>query len=53
MRYWRSGNDLYTADTQPVEDAIEITAEEYESIYLNREIRHLPEIEEEQDEPYV
>lgn len=45
MKYWRYGNDLYTADTQPVEEAIEITEKEYAVIYNTRQIKHLPEIE--------
>lgn len=48
MRYWRYGNDLYTADTQPVEGAVEITADEYTAIYNSREITHLPEMEQEE-----
>lgn len=48
MRYWRYGNDLHTADTQPVEGAVEITAEEYTAIYTSREIIHLPEMEQEE-----
>ena len=48
MRYWRNGNDLYTSDIEPVEGAVEITEEEYLTIYRTRTVTHLPMIDDEE-----
>ena len=45
MKFWKKNNDLYTGDVQPVEDAVEITEQEYIEIYSTREITHLPPVE--------
>lgn len=47
MKYWRNGNDLYTGEVPPIENAIEISEEEYKRIYNSRVITHLPPMDEE------
>lgn len=48
MKYYRIGNDLYTGLTAPSEDAVEITAEEYNEILASRTLVHFPPTEDEE-----
>ena len=48
-RFWKDGNDLYTGTEQPTESAVEITEDEYQEIFAERKITHLPQVDVEEE----